>query len=191
MITARDTISTSERPPEWRELLALMVSNDDITDWSQHFRTSGSYRDNCELSDRGDYDLGQYDYENDNYWDFYGLVGGGSGGCLDGTRAIVAIDTLTTTDTSIKMPITTIIGLLANLTSLCGSYHFGKLSRYDGECTLTKPNIRCAINMETHRSVKLISATCNTSHCVLSASHCSHSAVSTAVSTAASVSLLQ
>ena len=120
MITARDTISTSERPPEWRELLALMVSNDDITDWSQHFRTSGSYRDNCELSDRGDYDLGQYDYENDNYWDFYGLVGGGSGGCLDGTRAIVAIDTLTTTDTSIKMPITTIIGLLANLT-LCAT----------------------------------------------------------------------
>ena len=155
MITARDTISTSERPPERRELLALMVSNDDITDWSQHFRTSGSYRDNCELSDRGDYDLGQYDYENDNYWDFYGLVGGGSGGCLDGTKAIVAIDTLTTTDTSIKMPITTIIGLLANLTSLCGSYHFGKLSRYDGECTLTKPNIRCAINMETHRSVNI------------------------------------
>ena len=84
-----------------------MVSEDDISDSLKHFRTSGSYRDNCELSDRGEFELGINDYENDNYWDLYGLVGGIGGGCLDGRRAWVVIDRLTDltnihTDTAIQ-----------------------------------------------------------------------------------------
>ena len=65
----------------------MTVSDDDLSDRDQHFRTSGSYRDNCELSDRGDYDVSQYDYKDDNYCDYYALVGGGAGGCLDGNQS--------------------------------------------------------------------------------------------------------
>ena len=65
----------------------MTVSDDDLSDGDQLCRTSGSYRDNCELSDRGDYDVSQYDYENDNYWDYYALMGGGAGGCLDGNQS--------------------------------------------------------------------------------------------------------
>ena len=46
---------------------------------------NGRYRDNCELSDRGEWELVDYDYDRDDDWDFYSNVGGGGiGSCLDG-----------------------------------------------------------------------------------------------------------
>ena len=47
------------------------------------------YRDNCELSDREDWDLIDRDFDRDQDWDFYVREGGDRGGrmsgdCLDG-----------------------------------------------------------------------------------------------------------
>ena len=49
------------------------------------FRNVG-YRDNCELSDLGEWDVRENDFDFDNQWDYFavGSGGGNSGGCLDG-----------------------------------------------------------------------------------------------------------
>jgi len=47
---------------------------------SFNYMTRG-YRVNCELSDKHERDLDEYDYESDLDWDYYGRIG--EGGCLD------------------------------------------------------------------------------------------------------------
>ena len=62
---------------------------------TQPFRLSG-YRDNCELSDREDWDLIDRDFDRDQDWDFFVREGdGGRGGreagdCLDGGSGVMS-----------------------------------------------------------------------------------------------------
>ena len=47
---------------------------------------NGGYRDNCELSDRGEWEFVDYDFDRDVDWDYWSVGGGGGGigSCLDG-----------------------------------------------------------------------------------------------------------
>ena len=56
-------------------------------------RSGGRYRENCELSDRGDWELTEYDFDFDNQWDYWvsSGSGGGVGGCLDGKQSATCV----------------------------------------------------------------------------------------------------